>query len=866
MVLLYLALAYFAGILGGRFAWDVGWIGCEFPHWLWWGPALLLPFTPLLNRLHATKQADAALVWPRSAGFSPPRTQPWTPALLAALALCMVTGALRYAARPLTPCWTETDLAYYNLPADQAFVRDAPTVIVEGYVDSYPLLAGTEQRLVVRTTSLTGAGRVQPVKGELRLTTGIETRYVYGQPLRLRGRLVTPPDFEDFSFREYLARKGVHSLMYGTRITPMDAPPAGNRLLTVVYALRARGERVLNQLLPEPYAALANGMLLGIEAGIPEDLYDQFNLTGTSHVIVISGSNVALISGVLLALFARVLGRRRAVYPTLVGIALYALLVGGDAAVMRAALMGGLFVWAVALNRRSTALVSLAAACWAMTLVNPLTLWDVGFQLSSAATAGLILFSPAITDGFQRFVPGFGGLLAGENAACRRRARRSTQLSNRRPRPHAQPGAGPAGGRPARHPRRQRHDPAPGRLLLWALESGQPSDQSAHFPGSTVHHALGQSGGVLAGVAGLRWLAQALLWIPWLSLVWTVAMVRVDRGSARRQPGGCAVRTGRAAADLCAHLWPALAASSWRRAVASWSGACVAGGFVRLLSPALAGALAVIALLVWRMALTQPDGRLHVHFLDIGQGDGILITTPSGRQALIDGGAEPERLLAELGAVMPFWDRSLDLLLLTHPDADHMAAQAQRARTLSGRPRAGDADQPGQPGCARAGASTSHAPAQRVHVQEAGGWVDLGDGVALWVLWPPPGGFEHEHADNENSLVVKLVYGDFSVLLTGDAGLPSEAVLAACWRAHRIDRAQGGPSRQPERFRRRLRGRGDADPGRNSGRRGERLRPSSCGRAGKSGRHSRAAHRPARPRASLERWETALGEDGAGRA
>jgi competence protein ComEC len=59
-------------------------------------------------------------------------------------------------------------------------------------------------------------------------------------------------------------------------------------------------------------------------------------------------------------------------------------------------------------------------------------------------------------------------------------------------------------------------------------------------------------------------------------------------------------------------------------------------------------------------------------------------------------------------------------------------------------------------------------------VQHAGGWIDLGDGVALHVLWPPPGGFDHEHADNENSLVVRLVYGEFSALLTGDAGLPSE--------------------------------------------------------------------------------------------
>jgi competence protein ComEC len=85
-------------------------------------------------------------------------------------------------------------------------------------------------------------------------------------------------------------------------------------------------------------------MLLGIESGIPDELYDQFNATGSSHVIVISGSNVALIAGVIMALMVRVLGGKRAVWFTLAGIACYALLVGGDAAVMRAAVMGSLAV------------------------------------------------------------------------------------------------------------------------------------------------------------------------------------------------------------------------------------------------------------------------------------------------------------------------------------------------------------------------------------------------------------------------------------------------------------------------------------------------------------------------------------------
>ena len=82
-------------------------------------------------------------------------------------------------------------------------------------------------------------------------------------------------------------------------------------------------------------------------------------------------------------------------------------------------------------------------------------------------------------------------------------------------------------------------------------------------------------------------------------------------------------------------------------------------------------ALVVVAIMVWLTAATMPDDKLHVSFLDVGQGDAILIQKGS-QQILVDGGPSPQAIGVGLGKRMPFWDRTIDLLVLTHPHADHI--------------------------------------------------------------------------------------------------------------------------------------------------------------------------------------------------
>ena len=768
MTLLHLAIAYMLGISLGKWVWDYGLLPCDISPWSWWVPFGLLFFAPALRRWEVAVREDSARIlrWPASAGFEPPRPVV-SLTLGVGLLLCLLIGVFRYAAQPLTPCWTPTDLAYYNLPASQAFDRGAVQVTLEGYINAYPTQEDDRYQLNIAVEKLVLGTVARPVHGTALVQSYDHRPYHYGDAVRVTGRLVTPPDFEDFSYREYLARSGVHSLLYDAAVEQLATSPRGARFYRLLYAVRARAQEILNRSLPEPYAALASGILLGIDSSIPDDLYEQFNLAGISHLLVISGSNVALIVAVALALSQRLVGQKLAVYLAITAIALYALLVGAEAAVLRAAWMGGLVVFAGAIKRRSTALISLAAAAICLMLINPSILWDVGFQLSSMATAGLILFIPPITQWVAKIVPGFqGGFLTSTHAS-----------------PTTQDSGDASSGRAKGFWYALIADSlivtlAANMMVLPLLVYyfGRVSVISvvANLLVAAVQPMILLSGtfGIVIGLIGLEIVAKIFLWVAWLGLYWTTLVAKW----AAHLPG--------ASLEVARFGWVGLSASYALIAVtyiaSQHKGKVNLSGLHprRIASFAGLGVLTGIAMLVWGAVGSLPDGRLHVYFLDIGQGDGVLVQTPSGRQVLIDGGASRERLLTQLGEVMPWWDRSLDLLLVTHPDRDHIGAQTTVPEryaidyALETPASVQDPD-------ALAWREAVVAGGAVVTVQHDGGWVDLGDGVALWVLWPRATPLVGDDASNENSMVTKLVYGDFSVLLTGDAGIPSESTWLA---------------------------------------------------------------------------------------
>lgn len=178
-------------------------------------------------------------------------------------------------------------------------------------------------------------------------------------------------------------------------------------------------ERSLQRYLHEPHSSLLVGLLYGAQSTMPDKWQEAFRRSGTMHIVAVSGYNVMLVSSVLMSVLTFTLFKRQHAYlVVLVGIALFTVLAGGDAAVVRAAIMGALVLSAQQIGRPSSALTLLLVAATVMTMFRPrLLLDDAGFHLSFLAAAGLIWLAPVYLSHLT-FLPGFFRRTTAETAAA----------------------------------------------------------------------------------------------------------------------------------------------------------------------------------------------------------------------------------------------------------------------------------------------------------------------------------------------------------------------------------------------------------------------------------------------------------------
>jgi competence protein ComEC len=186
--------------------------------------------------------------------------------------------------------------------------------------------------------------------------------------------------------------------------------------------------------------------------------------------------------------------------------------------------------------------------------------------------------------------------------------------------------------------------------------------------------------------------------------------------------------------------------------------------------------LLVAAALVWIAAASAPDNRLHVFFLDAGQGDAILIQK-GHKQVLIDGGPDADRICLELGDKLPFWDRTIEVVVSTHHDADHLTGLVGVVGryTVNGILSGG-----GECDSLICEEWRRLVEARDIDhtIAVAGQRIILAEDMVLDVLHPPKTLLTGTASDSDNnSVVLRLEYGDFSLLLTGDIYEEAERYL-----------------------------------------------------------------------------------------
>jgi competence protein ComEC len=599
------------------------------------------------------------------------------------------------------------------LPREISDVSGA--VILEGRLASDPRVVDNEMRFEVDATQIVANGVAHAYAGRIRLFVRSQAERPFdrapalakGDVLRTWVELRRPEPLRTpggFDQLAWARREGIHAF----------ATCKSDRLLQVVTRRQsARGpiDKARDRLkhswrhVADPLnRAVTASMVVGDEGALDAATRDDFRSAGLLHLLVVSGSQVA----------ALILGLRRAMPLSLriswtggfiecAVLAAYCLLAGAENSIVRATVMAMAFAVAVRVDLHRGGANFLAGAGIVLLVFRPLDVPDPGAQMSFAATLALVVLAPPLAS--WMITRGVPGLLAEALAA--------TLVASTAVAPIV-----------LAHFHRLSLVSIPANLvagpfaalLLYASIATAALD-AIWAPGAVV------SGGLCNAIAGfLRWIAQqaASLDPDWRGPALPLVL-------------------------LPAFLAPLLLAG-WRRI-----GVPIAG---------LAAALTL-------SGLPRGDGRLHVWFLDAGQGDAILVESPGGRAAIIDAGPAfdtfdaGERIVAE--ALWSLGHQRLAFLAVTHRHADHEGGAPFLVRHLA-------------PEAIYTNGPSKDLPARATPMRRGSSWTL--DGVTFRVLSPDPEWPTPARDENARSLVLEVVHGRSRLLLMGDAGAAIERRLS----------------------------------------------------------------------------------------
>lgn len=626
---------------------------------------------------------------------------------------------------------------------------------LHGTVADVPTTANGATRFTLQTDRLEHGSGSERVQGRIRVTLRVPPWETEADPfpvvqtgdrVALRGTIRKPPGPRNpgtFDYGAYLRRQGVCCTMQVS--APDDVSVAGDTrgvLKNLLVAARSYVQQQIDAHVPTPASrSVLRALLLGDRSTIDAATEEHFITTGLMHLLAVSGLHVLLVGMVLYRLLRSLLMRLRMRWQTVellrAGITIavlvaYMLLTGGRPSVVRAVVMASLLIGGIVLQRSGHVLNTLGVAAFLLLAIRPSALFDAGFQLSMSAVAAIVAVNPRLTD--------------------------------------------------------------------WLPEAWEPSSPSFKVA-SMVTVSIAATAGTLPvllhhfGRASLAGLVLNVPAIPLTALALTAALLTVLTGGIA---GGMASVFGASADGLIRILlgtasWGAYGlgwSEIWSSAPGPWMIGALVSGVVALAQwprPRVRWRCVGMMLLLLAADAWLPVVRyggmppLNVVFLDVGQGDAALVSTPNKRHVLIDAGPRTRYSDAGQTTIRPYLEahgiRHLDAVVITHPDGDHIGGLASLLDAVS----IGAVYHNGWEATSEAYTSAIRkmdAKGIRHRPVVAGEELPVDPSVRIMVLAPPSSPSDHGlQNENEASVVFRLQYGQTRWLFTGDVEHAGERYL-----------------------------------------------------------------------------------------
>ena len=597
----------------------------------------------------------------------------------------------------------------------------------------------------------------------------------YGKKVTLTGVLRQPDTQRNpggFDYRAYLERQGVSGIIYHQGLLRIGEQ-SGFPPLRWIEALRLRTERIINVAytrsettptntsgLETPptealHAQLLKAILLGKRGEVPPATLDIFRNSGTFHVLAVSGLHVGIV-----AMFCYIglstfrIPKKMLSILTILVVLIYACLVGFRPSVFRASLMAILFLFAIIIDRDADLFNLLAVAALALLLLNPMQLWDVGFQLSFVAVASIVYLVPKMEKPLRKLWESVESDDISRLQKIKNITIKWLVLSY---------------------------------LVTFTAQLGTGLFIAFHFYRA---YPLGIIAGLFAvglislivGV-GIVSVFLGFVWLPLAKLLalvnHTIIFIFLKLIGIFGQAWGIIKVAPPTLGLIAVYIAVCLGIIHWRYVYKQWKMASLIG-------------LSVMAIWVWDSACHEKGRLLEVITLDVGQGDAAIIRFPDRRTMLIDGGIQrsyydekrQREVQYDVGEriIEPYLDahgiRKLDLVMLTHPDIDHGGGLAYILQNFKVKRILGilymELDSQIHQRL-RSIAKAQGIPYSFLYK----GKVELTPTATLNLLHPIDAASIDllDNDKNDDSLVMKLSYGEVDILFTGDIESKAETRL-----------------------------------------------------------------------------------------